>query len=433
MRVHLANVGCRLNEAEVETWTRDFRARGHELARRPDDADLVVVNTCAVTDEAVRKSRKLVRRARRANPQARVVLSGCYASLDAPLAAREFGVDLLVPNADKDRLVDIVSRTLGLQSISVEALETDAHRLFARGRQRAFVKVQDGCRHRCTFCVVTLARGAERSRPTAEVIAEIDGLHAGGVNEVVLTGVHLGGWGSDRGGDLVTLVSAVLDQTDVPRVRLGSLEPWNLPSDFFGLFANPRLMPHLHLPLQSGSDAVLRRMARRCGADQYRAIVTCARAQVPDLMLTTDVIAGFPGETADDWRATLDLVAAIGFGRVHVFPYSPRPGTRAATLPDPVDEVVRRARARELQSLSDRLAGQALARFVNRELAVLVEGRSVDAGSGLRRWEGYSPGFVRCGFTAPAQPDLTGRIVSVRAEAIVPEGTQLLCLMLGEA
>jgi threonylcarbamoyladenosine tRNA methylthiotransferase MtaB len=430
MRVHLATIGCRLNEAEVETWTRDFHARGHALAPSAEEADLVVVNTCAVTEEAVRKSRRLLRRARRANPQARLVLSGCYASLDAPLAAREPGVDLLVPNADKDRLVDLVSRALGLQSVPVDALEADAHRLFARGRQRAFVKVQDGCRHRCAFCVVTLARGAERSRPAAEVIAEIEHLHAGGVNEVVLTGVHLGGWGSDRGEDLSALVSAVLGQTTIPRVRLGSLEPWNLPRDFFGLFADPRLMPHLHLPLQSGADAVLRRMGRRCRASQYRAIVDRARARVPDLVLTTDVIAGFPGETAADWQATLDLVAAVGFGRVHVFPYSPRPGTRAATLPDPVDEGVRRARARELQALSDRLAGETRLRFVGRELAVLVEGRHTDAGGGLRRWEGYSPGFLRCGFTAPAQPDLTGQIVAVRAEATDPASAQLSCLRL---
>jgi threonylcarbamoyladenosine tRNA methylthiotransferase MtaB len=430
MRVHLATVGCRLNEAELETWSRDFRARGHELARAPDEADLVVVNTCAVTDEAVRKSRKLVRRAQRASPQARLVLSGCYASLDPQRAARELGVDLVVSNADKDRLVDIAARALALPSVPVEGLETDAHRLFARGRQRAFVKVQDGCRHRCTFCVVTLARGPERSRSLDAVVAEVDALGRSGVNEVVLTGVHLGGWGSDLGLDLRALVAAVLERTTIPRVRLGSLEPWNLPAGFFELFANPRLMPSLHLPLQSGSDAVLRRMARRCRADEYRELAAAAHAAVPDLVLTTDVIAGFPGETDADWQATLELVADVGFGHVHVFPYSARPGTRAASMPDPVEEGTRRERARALQALNAGLATQALARFLGRELAVLVEGRVVDLGGGLQRLAGYSPGFLRCAFTAPAGADLVGGIVTVRAEAVDADGTQLRCRLL---
>jgi threonylcarbamoyladenosine tRNA methylthiotransferase MtaB len=426
MRVHLASIGCRLNEAEVETWIRDFRARGHEFARGAGEADVGVVNTCAVTDEAVRKSRKLVRRARRANPEARLVLSGCYASLDPERTAQDLGIDLLVTNANKDRLVEIASRTLGLPSVAVDGLEADAHRLFARGRQRAFVKVQDGCRHRCSFCVVTLARGDERSRPVDEVVADVTRLRDGGVNEVVLTGAHLGGWGADWGADLASLVAAVLDRTDVPRVRLGSLEPWNIPDRFFDLFADPRLMPHLHLPLQSGSDGVLRRMARRCRVDEYRGLVTAARAAVPDLLVTTDVIAGFPGETGDDWRATRDLVAELGFGRVHVFPYSPRPGTRAATLPGQVDEATRRRRAGELQRLSDTLTARTLGRFVGRDLAVLVEGDSVDLGNGLRRWEGYSPSFLRCAFAAPARPDLTGRIVCVRTEAIDADGTRLV-------
>ena len=382
MRVHLTTLGCRLNEAELERWSRDFQSRGHVLAREPDEADIVVVNTCAVTDEAVRKSRKLVRRAQRANPVAKLVVSGCYASLDPRGAAAELGIDVLVPNVDKDRLVEIVSRELGVPTAPLAALAPDAEPLLARGRQRAFVKVQDGCRHRCTYCVVTLARGEERSRPADEVVAEIDALHARGIQEVVLTGVHLGGYGSDTGSDLRTLVETVLQGTHTPRVRLGSLEPWDLPEGFWGLFAEPRLMPHLHLPLQSGADTVLRRMARRCRTDDFRALADAARAAVPDINLTTDVIVGFPGESEVEWGQTLRFVEAVGFGQIHVFPFSPRPGTKAATLPGQIDEETKRRRNRELQDAGG-TAEAANARECRRA-AVRGAGRRRRGGCGRR-------------------------------------------------
>jgi len=426
MRVHLTTLGCRLNEAELERWSRDFQSRGHVLAREPDEADIVVVNTCAVTDEAVRKSRKLVRRAQRANPVAKLVVSGCYASLDPRGAAAELGIDVLVSNVDKDRLVEIVSRELDVPSVPLAALAPDAEPLLARGRQRAFVKVQDGCRHRCTYCVVTLARGEERSRPADEVVAEIDALHARGIREVVLTGVHLGGYGSDTGSDLRALVEAVLQRTPLPRVRLGSLEPWDLPAGFWGLFAEPRLMPHLHLPLQSGADGVLRRMARRCRADDFRALADAARAAVPDINLTTDVIVGFPGESEVEWGQTLRFVEAVGFGQIHVFPFSPRPGTKAATLPGQVDEETKRRRSRDMQDLAARLRRRTLENAVGRRFEVLVEGEGADTGGGRRVWEGYTPNFLRCAFEATAAEDFYNSVVEVVTESVAPDGEHLL-------
>lgn len=425
MRVHLTALGCRLNEAELERWSRDFRARGHELASGPGEADLVVVNTCAVTDEAVRKSRKLVRRARRANPAATLVLSGCYGSLAPQKAAAELGVDLLVANPEKDRLVEIVSRRLALPALPVALGAPAEAALFARGRQRAFVKVQDGCRHRCTFCVVTLARGDERSRPIAEVTGEIRALHAAGVQEVVLTGVHLGGYGSDLGTDLRALIGAVLADTGIARVRLGSLEPWDLPAGFWDLFADGRLMPHLHLPLQSGADSVLRRMARRCRTADFRALVAEARTAVPGINLTTDVIVGFPGETEAEWEATLGFVAEIGFGDVHVFGYSPRQGTKAATLPQPVDEPTRQRRSRELQALVRRLKRDALQDLVGQRCQVLVEGERGTPGAHGVRWEGYTPGYHRVAVAATEGIDLGNRIVGVRIEAVGDDGGHL--------
>ena len=191
--------------------------------------------------------------------------------------------------------------------------------MFSRGRQRAFVKVQDGCRYRCTFCIVTVARGEEHSRAIADIVEEINALQQQGIQEAIITGVHLGGYGSDNNSNLLELIKAILAQTTIPRLRLGSLEPWELPDGFFELFKNPRLLPHLHLPLQSGSDSVLKRMARRCKTAEFAEIVATARAEIPYFNITTDIIVGFPGETEAEWRESLAFIAGIGFGHIHIF------------------------------------------------------------------------------------------------------------------
>ena len=424
-RVHLETLGCRLNEAELETWSRDFRSHGWELVPAPEQADLVVVNTCAVTAEAARKSRQLVRRSHRANPEAKLVVSGCYATLDSERAAADLGVDLLVPNRDKARLVDIALAELALPTQPHQATEPDAQSLLARGRQRAFVKVQDGCRYRCSYCIVTLARGAETSRPIDDVVAEIQALHAGGIQEIVLTGVHLGGYGSDRGSHLGELVDAVLARTAVPRIRLGSLEPWDLPPDFWERFADPRLSPHLHLPMQSGSDSVLRRMSRRCRSDEFLELAAAGRAAVPDLNLTTDIIVGFPGETEAEWQETLAFVDRVGFGHVHIFAYSPRTGTKAATLPDPVPRAIKNQRSQALHALAQRHKRRFLARHVGRRFAVLVEDRATD-GPGGPVWSGYTPNYLRVGIAAPADADLGNRILDLRMVGLDADGDMLL-------
>jgi len=424
MRVHLQALGCRLNEAELETWARDFRARGIELARNAGDADLVVVNTCAVTGESVRKSRNLIRRAQRENPQARLIMSGCYAALSPEQAAAELGVDLVVGNQEKDRLVEIAERELQLPLMPQAATEPGESSLLARGRQRAFIKVQDGCRYRCTYCIVTLARGEERSRKTADIVDEINTLHASGVNEVVLAGVHLGGYGSDCDSSLYDLVSTVLEQTCVPRIRLGSLEPWDLPANFWSLFQNPRLMPHLHLPMQSGSDSVLRRMSRRCRRDEFLDLIAEGRRQVPDLVVTTDIIVGFPGETDEEWQQTLDFVERAVFGHIHIFAFSPREGTKAATLPLPVERALKRERSEQLHLLAGQHRRRVMQRFVGREFEVLLEGRRETDPDGQPCWSGYTPNYLRVRVAAHGQ-DLSGHRVRVLLQGIAPDGSVL--------
>jgi len=430
MRVLLKTLGCRLNEAELETWSRDFQARGHLLTHNLEDADLVVVNTCAVTGEAVRKSRKLLRRAQRDNPKAKLVVSGCYATLDPTESSETLGVDLVVDNQHKDRLVEIACQKLDLHAMPELATEPGENPLLARGRQRAFIKVQDGCRYRCSFCVVTLARGEERSRPIADVVKEINRLHQEGIQEVVLTGVHIGGYGSDLGINLYQLIHGILVQTGVPRLRLGSIEPWDLPEQFWELFQNPRFMPHLHLPLQSGADSVLRRMSRRCTTQEFRRLVDGARAHVPDINITTDIIVGFPGETDQEWQQSLSFIEQMGFGHLHIFAYSPRPGTKAATLPNQLERPVIKARSQELHEVGQRLKQATLKKNLGREFPVLIEGSPELNSSDNRIWSGYTPNFLRVMIQASAAKDLENQIHNVQLEALDMAGEHLMACLL---
>ena len=286
------------------------------------------------------------------------------------------------------RRVEKIVTYLALPIMPATAETEAASALFARGRQRAFVKIQDGCRYQCTFCVTTLARGPERSRPVAEIVAEVQTAAASGIKEAVLTGVQIAGYaaehgtghGAGHGAGLEELIQAVLNDTAIPRLRLGSVEPWGLGERFWRLFENPRLAPHLHLPLQSGSDRILRRMARRCTTAAYRELVTQARAAIRDFNLTTDIIVGFPGETEADWQQTLTLVAEIGFSHLHSFSYSRRPGTQAATLPEQVPATVKRARMQQLLPLAERLKAEALRAHLGRTMPVLFERTSNKAG-----------------------------------------------------
>ncbi len=428
MKVHLKTLGCRLNEAELETWAQAFQKSGHQITRQAETAHLIVINSCAVTQDAARKSRQLIRRIHRDNPQAKLVVSGCYATLNEDEAASLLGVDLVIGNKDKDRLVEKALTELNMDSMPALSTEPGEISLFTRGRQRAFVKVQDGCRYRCTFCIVTVARGEESSRPVQAVIDEINALHRQGITEVILTGVHLGGYGSDLGNNLSDLIKAVLAKTDMPRLRLGSLEPWELPDDFFQLFDNPRLMPHLHLPLQSGSDTVLRRMARRCKTEEFAAIVNRLRAQIPHFNVTTDIIVGFPGETEQEWQESFNFIKQTGFGHIHIFTYSSRAGTKAAGLPGQLGNDLKKQRSKQLHELAETMKLKFFEDNVGHEFPILWEGYSEALNDDKQRIFGYTPNYLRvacvigndrsvenrtlnCLITAVEEDNVVGRLV----------------------
>ena len=432
MNIHLRALGCRLNEAELESWALEFRTAGHTLVNDAGDADVTVVNTCAVTREAVRKSRKLINRLRRESPYGKLVVSGCAVSTGEAGNASDLGIDLLIDNSKKKELVKTVTDTLPVSIMPEGATLPAESALFARNRQRAFIKIQDGCRYRCTYCIVTMARGEEQSRALNDIIDEINQLHQQGVQEIVLTGVHVGGYGSDIQSNLTTLVEQILQSTDIPRVRFASVEPWDLGDTFFTLFENPRLMPHMHLPLQSGSDAVLRRMARRCKTSEFASLVQQARSSVPGFNVTTDIIAGFPGESDKHWRETMDFVEATGFGHIHVFSFSAREGTKAAGMQDAVAEQIKKQRSAELRELAGRLRHD----FINRQLdsvaTVLWEGRPTRA-ENLQTEDalvfGYTENYTRVCTGSKNAPD-AGGVAGCKLVQVGPAGRYAMAEMI---
>ncbi len=412
MKVYLQSLGCRLNQSELETMARRFTAAGHAVVNDAAQADVCVLNTCAVTAEAEHKSRHRIRALARVNPEAHIAVVGCYATLAPERCADLPGIQWIVPNEEKGTVVDVVGKGEANRIEGTDAIASSLDLPRPYGRTRAFVKVQDGCDNHCTYCVVRLLRGPSRSRPLTEIVAEVQALVEEGGQEAVLTGVNLGAYGRDLAlpGGLPALVEAVLADTDLPRLRLSSLEPWDVHEDFFRLWEDPRLCRQLHLPLQAGCDETLRRMGRRTTTAALARLVEAARAAVPDVALTTDVIVGFPGEDEAAFRASHEFVATMEFARLHVFPYSPRPGTPAAGLPGRVGREAAHERARVMRELGAGQARRFRRRFVGREMAVLWEQRQRD---GL--WAGLTDNYIRV--VTRAEGDLHNRLIPTRLVA----------------
>jgi threonylcarbamoyladenosine tRNA methylthiotransferase MtaB len=417
MKVFLNSIGCRLNHSEIETLARQLLANGHEIVPSAADADHVVINTCAVTAQASADARRMTRKIHRANEAAEITLTGCYATISPNELSKIDGVTHVVHNAQKAKLALLLDpqAKLDIPNFDREPIMRQFHD-GAVSHTRAFIKVQDGCDNKCTFCVTTVARGASTSRHLGDIISEIQNLHAAGYHEAVLSGVHLGSYGFEFGNmaGLKELVTSILEHTDIPRLRLSSLEPWDIAPGFFELWDNPRLLPHLHMPLQSGSAKILKRMARRTKIPQFRELVTEARQNIPNLNITTDIIVGFPGETADDFRESYDFVEEIGFSRLHAFPYSARPGTAAADMPDHLTKDQKKARIHEMLELGRKMGSDYHGRFVGKKLNVLWESVHGADDKGLR-WAGYSNNYIRVQANGPADLMNTVTAVSVTA------------------
>jgi threonylcarbamoyladenosine tRNA methylthiotransferase MtaB len=335
---------------------------------------------------------------------------------------KEIGVDLVVGNAEKEQLLELAELEGLLDAPSVDP---DDQELFESGdatRTRAFLKVQDGCDNRCTFCVITIARGAGRSVPADAIMEELHELLRLGYREVVLSGVHLGSYGHDLGDQrgLQHLVERALNETAVERLRLSSLEPWNLDSEFFEVYANPRLLPHLHLPLQSGCDDTLKRMARRTSRREFSALVRDARRAVPGLAISSDIIVGFPGETDEEFDHSIALVEELAFSRLHIFRYSKRQGTPAEKMTAQVPGPVSQERSRRMHALAADLEHRFNSGLIGHSPDVLWE-TAEDHGDALR-WSGLTPNYVRVTATTMPDEDMLNVVTPTEITEVVPGG-----------
>ncbi len=421
--VAFETLGCRLNQADTAQLQTLLEARGFRSVQTEARPDVVVINTCSVTARAELSDRQAIRRVRRASPGARIVVTGCWAQTSPGEVAALGGVDLVLGNADKARLPDLLAGMgargpvprLEVTDVAAARLDPVALRPHLNGRARAFVKVQDGCRHRCAFCIVPFARGASRSLDPASVEDQVRALVEGGHPEIVLTGVDLGHYGADLvpRASLAALLARLGEVRGLRWLRLSSMLPAYFTEEVLAIVtSSPVIAPHFHVPLQSGSDRVLRRMRRPYTAATYRRVIERLAAAIPRLGLGADVLVGFPGETAEDFAATRALVEALPFSYLHVFPYSERRGTEAARLPARVPSRVVAERAKILREMSAAQARRFRAAMVGRtEDALVLE--TIDPASGALT--ALTGNFVEVTFAGPDR--LRRRLARVRVTA----------------
>ncbi len=404
-KVYLDTLGCKLNQAETEALARKLAETGWRIVSSIEEADVYVLNTCTVTHVADRKARQLLRQAHRVNPAAMVVALGCYAVRDGEKLARIEGVRLVIGNEQKDRLPEFLKEAGYPTALPRESP--------LAGRTRTFLKIQDGCRNYCAYCIVPYVRREEKSVPADEVIAGVKKRVAEGYQEIVLTGTEVGTY-CHEGKTLKWLLEQILKETDIARVRLSSLQPQEISKEFIKLWEDARLCPHFHLSLQSGSDGVLKRMKRRYTTADYARAVSLIREVVPDAAVTTDIIVGFPGETDAEFEGSYAFCEKIGFSRIHVFSYSPRPTTCAAEMPGQVPDRVKKERSDRMLALAKESARRFHEKFLGREMDVLWEKQE----NGV--WSGYTGNYIKV--YSKGDADLTNKLTKVKLEKVWMDG-----------
>ena len=413
IKIALDSLGCKLNQAETELLARQFAEAGYKLVSPTDAADVYVLNTCTVTHIADSKSRHRLRLAHRRNPDALIVATGCYAERARHELSQIEGVDLVLSNDEKPHLLRLLREAGRLDNTTHFPRDSASH-LYDGFRTRAFIKVQDGCSNFCSYCIVPLVRGRERSVPTDEIVAEVRHRLAQGYKEVVLTGVKIGAY-NHNGANLKGLLEHILAETDVTRLRLSSLQPQEISSELIGLWRDKRLCPHFHLSLQSGSNEVLGRMKRRYSTSDYEQSVALIRSLVPETAITTDIIVGFPGETDEEFEESYNFCRQMGFARIHVFPYSPRQETQAARLPHPVSVQVKKQRTQRMLSLAEESIQSFSRLFLCKVMPVLWEKPSPSG-----TWSGLTANYIKV-YTKSSE-DLTNKLLPVKLVDIHGDG-----------
>ncbi|HEU5423297.1 MAG TPA: tRNA (N(6)-L-threonylcarbamoyladenosine(37)-C(2))-methylthiotransferase MtaB [Nitrolancea sp.] len=422
-RFAICTLGCKLNQADEDEVRRGLRQAGLVEVAFDDPADIYIVNTCTVTHLADRRSRQMLRRARRQAPESLVAAIGCYPAVSPEELQAMPEVDLVVGSVEKLTVVDDILTRLEWHNA---AFDLDPEPSLFSTRTRRMLKIQEGCRAHCTYCVIPTARGKPRNIAPEQIVAQVREAEREGYREVVLTGTHVGTYkwpvpGSLQPLRLADLLEQVLDQTGIERLRVTSVGPHEIDAQFISILQRPRMMPHLHLALQSGSATVLHRMKRWYNLQQFRRAVNQLRAAMPEIGITTDVIVGFPGESDEEFEESCDFVREMAFAKVHVFPFSARRGTPAAGMPEQVPSRVKEARGARLRALAGEMHAAFVAQQLGREAAVLLEHEAGEL-QGRALWSGLSGNYLRVYVPAEPGADVENRIVTVRLRAPYQDG-----------
>lgn len=404
LKIAYHTLGCKVNQYETEKTREALECAGFETVAFFHSADVYIINTCSVTHVADSKSRAAIRRAIRRNSDAYVVVAGCYAELEPDRVTAIEGVDLVVPHDEKDALAERLAARFGSNPKSIIHNPKSVR---PRTRTRAVVKVQDGCDQFCAYCVIPYARTGKKSRPLESVLDELRALGEFGYREIVLAGIRLGSY---RDGDarLPELIAKAAEINGISRIRLSSIEPWEVDDALLEAMAHPKVCRHLHIPLQSGDDGVLARMNRPYSSDDYRRLIERVRGRVPGIGVTTDVIVGFPGEDDAAFANTCAMIEDTDFSRLHVFRYSPRDRTKAASMPDQVPDPVKKLRAEKLIELGTLAVARFAESQVGRVLEVLVESESAPP----KCMRGFADNYVEV--RLPGDASLKGEIARVK-------------------
>ncbi len=413
LSVTLETHGCKLNQSDTQLLSRELLEAGYDVVPRTEDADVYVLNTCTVTHVADRKARQAVRAAKRRNPDSLIVVTGCYAQRARDDLRSMPEIDLVAGNVDKPSLARMIGRLTFEPDSACAVGDDEAVSQVLRIRSRAMLKIQEGCDQVCAYCIVPTVRGRERSIPVDEIVATASEYSDAGCREIVLTGTQLGSYGFDlENMNIVGLLKNILDRTDVPRIRVSSLQPQDISDELLELWDDPRLCPHFHVPLQSGSDSILKKMRRRYSSEEFQDAVRRIKRNVADVSVTADVIVGFPGESESDFRDSVDACVEAGLASAHVFPYSTRPGTSAAYFGGHIEPSEKSMRARELSSVVGKLAAQFREASVGQTRRVLWEtARTSEDGTA---WTGLTDNYLRV--RGESEADLANRITPATLE-----------------
>lgn len=415
-------LGCKVNQYESEAVSSLFEQNGYEIVSFDQNSDIYIINTCTVTNLSDRKSRQAIRKAKKTNPDSIVAVMGCYAQTSSEDVLKIPGVNLVIGTKDRNRILEYVDRLEAgeckinavdniMTSRSFEELKVSTY----KERTRAYLKIQEGCSQFCSYCIIPYARGPVRSRKPQDVIEEVRELSRHGFTEIVLTGIHLASYGRDlKTTDLLDIIQKLNGIEGIQRIRLGSIEPTTITEEFVRAAAEmPKLCPHYHLSLQSGCDNTLKAMNRKYTSEEYSKSAALLKKYIPDAAITTDIMVGFPGETEEDFKKSLEFAEIIGFSKIHVFKYSPRKGTPAAGAANQIAPEIKEARSEKMLALSDRLEEQYLNRFIDREMEVLYEQELHDKKGYI---EGLTKNYIRV--AAQGGQEITGKIVNTKLKKV---------------